>query len=253
MRAVRITRPLLDLFAARRIYHRVHAGERWRVGQHIGVNEGCEIEPYVNFASGDFIPRAVGAFSYSHSGLTSTASVGRYCSIAAGLTFFGDAHPLDRVTSSPTTFDAPQGALRFIGSYLADQRISSYPSFPFESQPAPVTIGHDVWIGAQAMIAGGVTVGHGAVVGARSVVTKDVPPYAIVVGSPARIVRYRFPEPTIARLLAVQWWRFGPEVVQRLGPCDIDRFLDAAEAEPAPLLNLRPLTFAEILEASTRD
>lgn len=110
MRAVRITRPLLDLFAARRVYHRIHAGERWRVGQQIGVNESCEIEPYVNFAHGDFIPRAVGAFSYTHSGLHSAASVGRYCSIAEGLSFFGAAHPVDWITSSPTTFDAPQGA-----------------------------------------------------------------------------------------------------------------------------------------------
>ncbi|MDO9433233.1 MAG: CatB-related O-acetyltransferase [Phenylobacterium sp.] len=253
MRAVKITRPLLDLFAARRVYHRVHAGERWRVGQQIGVNESCEIEPYVNFASGDFIPRAVGAFSYTHSGLNAAASVGRYCSIAAGLTFFGDAHPVDRVTSSPTTFDSPQGALRFIGGYLADHGISDYPSFPFDHRPAPVTIGHDVWIGAQVMIAGGVSVGHGAVIGARSVVTKDVPPYAIVVGSPARVVRFRFPETTIARLLALQWWRFGPEVIQRLGPCEIDRFLDAAEAEPPTPLDLRPLTFAEIVEASSRE
>ncbi|MDP1600756.1 CatB-related O-acetyltransferase [Phenylobacterium sp.] len=253
MRAVRITRPLLDLFTARRIYHRVHAGERWRVGQQIGVDERCEIEPYVTFASGDVIPKAVGAFSYTHSSLQSDVSVGRYCSIAAGLSFFGAAHPLDRVTSSPTTFDPPQSALRFISGYLADYGITDYPSFPFEHRPAPVTIGHDVWIGAQAMIAGGVVVGHGAVIGARSVVTKDVPPYAIVVGSPARTVRFRFPEATIARLLALQWWRFGPEVIQRLDPLDLDRFLDAAEAELPTALDLRPLTFAEIVEASRRE
>lgn len=253
MRAVRITRPLLDLLAARRVYHRVHAGERWRVGQQIGVNENCEIEPYVNFASGDFIPRAVGAFSYTHSGLHPAASVGRYCSIAADLTFFGNAHPVDWVTSSPTTFDSPQGALRFLGDYLSDHSITDYPSYAFEPRPAPVTIGNDVWIGAQTMIAGGVTIGHGAVIGARSVVTKDVPPYAIVVGSPARIVRLRFPEATIARLLALRWWRFGPELIQRLDPRNVDHFLDAAEAEAPPPLELRALTFAEIIEASRRE
>lgn len=250
MKAIRITRPLLDLFAARRIYHRVHVGERWRVGQHLILGEDCEIEPYVNFASGDLLPRAFGAFSYTHSALHAQLSVGRYCSIAQGLTFFGDAHPVDRVTSSPTTFDAPNGALRFIGSYLADRGVANYPSFPFDGRPKPVTIGNDVWIGAQAMIAGGVSVGDGAVIGARSVVTKDVPPYAIVVGTPARVLRLRFPEATIARLLALQWWRFGPDVIQRLDPRDIDRFLDAAESSTAEPATLQPLRFQEILEAS---
>lgn len=253
MRAVRITRPLLDLLAARRIYHRVHQGERWRVGQQLLFGEDCEIEPYVNFASGDLLPRAFGAFSYTHSPLHAELSVGRYCSIAQGLTLFGDAHPVDRVTSSPSTFDRPDGALRFIGGYLADHGVTSYPIFPFDGRPKPVSIGNDVWIGAQAMIAGGVTVGDGAVIGARSVVTKDVPPYAIVVGTPARVLRFRFPEATIARLLALQWWRFGPEVIQRLDPRDIDRFLDAAENTVAEPTAFHPLRLSEILDASTRD
>lgn len=71
-----------------------------------------------------------------------------------------------------------------------------------------VIIGNDVWIGYQAMIMSGVKIGDGAVIGARSVVTKDVPPYAIVAGCPAKIIRYRFPEATIERLLTTQWWNW---------------------------------------------
>lgn len=253
MRAVKVNRPLLDLFAARRVHHRVHSGERWRIGQNIGVNETCQIEPYVTLANGDFLPRALGAFSYTHSALHAAASVGRYCSIAEGLTFMGAAHPVDRITSSPTTFDQPRSALRFIGDYLDDHGITDYPIHEFDPRPGPVTIGHDVWIGAQAMIAGGVTIGHGAIIGARSVVTKDIPPYAIAVGSPARVVRLRFSERNIERLLALQWWRFGPDVIQRFDSRDVDRFLDAAEADAtAQPLNLQPITFAEIAAAAAQ-
>ena len=253
MRAIKVNRPLLDLFAARRVHHRVHSGERWRIGQSIGVNENCQIEPYVNLANGDFLPQAIGAFTYTHSALHSAASVGRYCSIAEGLTFMGAAHPVDRITSSPITFDQPRSALRFIGDYIDDYGITDYPVHPFDPRPGPVTIGHDVWIGAQVMIAGGVNIGHGAIVGARSVVTRDVPPYAIVVGAPARVVRQRFSDPSIERLLALQWWRFGPDVIQRFDSRDVGRFLDAAEANAdARPLDLRPLSFAEIATAAAQ-
>lgn len=253
MKAVKINRPLLDLFAARRVHHRVHSGERWRIGQHIGVNPDCQIEPYINLPTGDFLPRGVGAFTYTHSILHSEASFGRYCSIAEGLNFMGAAHPVDRISSSPATYDQPRGALRFVGDYLDDYGITDYPLHPFDPVPRPVTIGHGVWIGAQVMIAGGVNIGHGAIVGARSVVTKDVPPYAIVVGSPARVVRLRFSERNIERLLALQWWRFGPDVIQRFDSRDADRFLDAAEADTeARPLDLRPLTYAEIVAAASQ-
>jgi len=72
----------------------------------------------------------------------------------------------------------------------------------------PITIGNDVWIGVEAMVLDGITIGDGAVVGARTVVTKDVPPYAIVVGVPAKIVKYRFDQEVIDRLLEIKWWDF---------------------------------------------
>lgn len=70
----------------------------------------------------------------------------------------------------------------------------------------PITIGNDVFIGEAAMIMGGVKIGDGAIVAARSVVTKDVPPYAIAAGVPARVVKYRFDQDTINRLLEIKWW-----------------------------------------------
>ncbi|MBN2400389.1 MAG: CatB-related O-acetyltransferase [Candidatus Aminicenantes bacterium] len=70
----------------------------------------------------------------------------------------------------------------------------------------PIRIGNDVWVGESSMIMGGVNIGDGAIVAARSVVTKDVPPYAIVAGVPAKVVKYRFDEETIRRLLEIKWW-----------------------------------------------
>lgn len=78
-----------------------------------------------------------------------------------------------------------------------------------------IVIGNDVWIGYEAVIMSGVTIGDGAIVGTRSVVTKDVPPYAIVGGVPAKIIRKRFDDKTISTLLRLQWWNWPPEKIKR--------------------------------------
>jgi hypothetical protein len=81
-----------------------------------------------------------------------------------------------------------------------------------------VIIGSDVWIGAQVTIMAGVTIGHGAVIATGAVVTGDVPPYAIYGGVPAKLIKYRFDEDTIRRLLASEWWKMNPEQLwDRLG------------------------------------
>ena len=83
------------------------------------------------------------------------------------------------------------------------------------SEEQPIHIGNDVWIGTRAIILPGVTVGDHSVVGAGAVVTKDVPPYAIVAGVPARVKGYRFTESQISRLLEIKWWDFDEEVLAR--------------------------------------
>ena len=78
-----------------------------------------------------------------------------------------------------------------------------------------IIVGNDVWIGYEAVIMQGVTIGDGAIIGTRGVVTKDVPPYAIVGGVPAKVIRKRFPEETIEKLLKVKWWDWEPERIKR--------------------------------------
>ena len=74
--------------------------------------------------------------------------------------------------------------------------------------PCQIIIGHDVWIGHGVKILGGVKIGNGAVIGTGAIVAKNIPPYAIAVGNPARVIKYRFDEETIKKLLAVKWWNW---------------------------------------------
>lgn len=90
-------------------------------------------------------------------------------------------------------------------------------------------IGNDVWLGNHVIVKDGITIGDGAIVGANSVVTHDVPPYAIVAGNPARIIRFRFPEDKIERLLKVQWWRFSVGDFPVIDFSNIESALDTLE------------------------
>lgn len=147
-----------------------------------------------------------------------TLRVGAYCSFARGVQIFlGGEHRTEWVSTYP--FSA------------LDRRFASINGHP--KTRGDVRIGNDVWIGREAMVMSGVTVGDGAVIGARAVVTRDVAPYSIVAGNPATVVRNRFPQETIDRLLAVAWWNWPAEridaAVPRLLATDIEAFLDAAE------------------------
>jgi hypothetical protein len=94
---------------------------------------------------------------------------------------------------------------------------SKFALHDYKNIPA-ITIGHDVWIGERAMVKSGITIGHGAVIGMGSMVTKDIPPYAIWGGNPARLIRYRFREGVIKALLAIQWWHFDDEKLRCFSP-----------------------------------
>lgn len=169
---------------------------------------------------------SVGAFSYSYSGLPDGLSVGRYCSISAGLRFIDSSHPLDLLTTSAMTFRPRNHLFRGFVTDAIKEHASSYST---TDKPYP-RIGHDVWIGSNVTIAMGIEIGTGAVLASNSTVTKDVPPYAIVGGNPAKVIRYRFEESTIKRLLNSKWWKYDPRQVFRSLDADISGLMDDINA-----------------------
>jgi len=134
--------------------------------------------------------------------------IGKYCSIACGAKFiFTSAnHTLDSLSTYPFPLFWEEWG-------LAAQDVTSA-----WQNKGDIQIGNDVWIGYDAVIMSGVTIGDGAIIGTRAVVTKSVPPYAIVGGVPAKLIRYRFPEAVIAELQKLQWWNWPPEEVQKRLP-----------------------------------
>ena len=246
----RVDQVLLDLFREHRIYSGSGGQERWRIGDFLLVDEDAAIEAYAHLLEGGGIPRRMGAFSYSYSSLKGDISIGRYCAIAPRLTIMGSQHPTHWAAMSPFTY-LSRGQDGF-DQYFADKGLSRPDLLPFDPGLDGVTIRNDVWIGSEVMIKPGVTIGDGAVVAARAVVTRDVPPYAIVAGVPARIIRYRFPETLIDSLLKCRWWDYGPELIGRLDIRDPDtipaRVADAVAAGAEPL-SLTRLTVRDMINA----
>jgi len=150
-------------------------------------------------------------------------TIGNFCSISAGVQIIAHAdHPLGLPSTYPFR-TLMFGGLQSFGGLRNRDAITR----------GPVIIGHDVWIGQNAIVPSGVTVGTGAIIGAGSVVAKDVAPYSIVVGNPARPIRARFSDSIIARLLASKWWELPDETIEsfdaELYSTDIDAFLMAVE------------------------
>jgi len=129
--------------------------------------------------------------------------IGRFCAIAAGVRFVMPG--ANHADLGPSTF--PFG---IFGEPWAEHTMDLVLGAPSRGD---TIVGHDVWFGYEAMVLPGVTIGHGAVVAAASVVAADVPPYAIVAGNPARVVRRRFDDSDVDRLLRAAWWHWPIELV----------------------------------------
>lgn len=165
----------------------------------------------------------IGDFTYGHPdthsprivyfGEDTSLTIGKYCSIAENVTIF-------------------------LGGYHNSNCVSTYPfnaAYPAKNLPSvliskpPIIIGNDVWIGAHAIIMGGVKIGNGAIIAAGSVVTKDIPPYAIVGGNPAKIISQRFDDETILALEKIKWWDWSVEKIKanmvKLNGSDLKGFI----------------------------
>lgn len=130
--------------------------------------------------------------------------IGSFCSIANNVIIGGGAHPLNWISSSPVFYR---------GRDSVKTKFSEHERDPQQE----VLIGHDVWIGQNALVKQGVVIGVGSVIGMGSVVTKDVAPYAIVAGNPAKEIKFRFDREMRSELLASKWWSESDDVLLELG------------------------------------
>jgi acetyltransferase-like isoleucine patch superfamily enzyme len=128
--------------------------------------------------------------------------IGSFCSIANNVVIGDGMHPMDWASTSPTFY---RGRDSVLTKFSEHER----------KTPLRTIIGHDVWIGERVIIKQGVNIGTGSVIGMGSVVTRDVSPYTIVAGSPARPIRLRFDENIIRRLLESEWWNRDDDVLRR--------------------------------------
>ena len=137
----------------------------------------------------------IGSYTYITTNCEiSNCQIGKFCSVAGGVKIGLGKHPLDKISTSPVFYSNKN---RMGIKWNNDLTVS---------ESSRTHIGNDVWIGTNAIIVGGVRVGTGAVIAAGAVVTKDVPPYAVVAGVPARVIKYRFSQDVIDALLNCQWW-----------------------------------------------
>ena len=193
----------------------------YRSGSQIKIASQVIVERYATMPAGGFI--SMGSFSYSLSQLQSRVKIGRYCSIAKGCSVLGIEHPTNWISTHTFAFRK-----HYHDSLVAEfGRAPAIP--PFKSDLGKIEIGHDVWIGQDVKLRAGIKIGHGAIIASGAVVTKDVPPYAIYGGVSAKLIRYRFSDALIDRLLRMEWWRFHPSDFAGLPVDRPEEFLDGLQ------------------------
>ena len=176
-----------------------------RVSNLAMVYSDCRISPLATVYLQSRISNvSIGNYSYIGRGsILHNTTIGKYCSISDFCVIGLPGHELNTISSSP------------LFSRVHNGTKSSWVKKDIPQVPVSVKIGNDVWIGYRAIIPVNVTIGDGAVIAAGAVVTKDVPPYAIVGGVPAKVIKYRFSPEVIERLLELRYWELPDEEVKK--------------------------------------
>lgn len=173
-------------YPGRRIYSHL-------ISRDVTLGIPCSIHRDVEIGSGV----SIGNYSYVNAGsIIMSGSIGKFCSIGYSCQVGLPDHPVDFVSTSPFTY--------------GEKNVFRTGTF-YNGFSSPPLVGNDVWIGSKAVILQGVNVGDGAIVAAGAVVTRDVPPFAIVGGTPAKIIRMRFDDKSIEYLLKLKWWNLPNE------------------------------------------
>lgn len=187
------------------------------------------LEPPVRIADSKiFHDFSIGAFSYLSGGFFYHSHIGRYCSFANQIHMGQGNHPMSWLSTHPFQYQKAifnvNKHFEYFQEYENDKLLNTVA--PDEIKPGKTVVGNDCWIGTGAYLKNGIEIGDGVVIGAKSVVTKNVPPYAIVAGSPAKIIRYRFSESIISSLMHIQWWKFAPWQLRHIDFSKIDTAID---------------------------
>lgn len=182
--------------------------------QNVYIDRRCDFEGKNYFSENSRIMQSkIGYASYTGSGAKIlNANVGRYTCIAGQVEVVMGRHPTKDFVSVHPAFFSKKHITGY--TYTDEQKFQEYNYTDCENKVS-VVIGNDVWLGYGAKIIEGVTIGDGAVVAAGAVVTKDVPPYAIVGGVPAKVIKYRFLEEDIDYLLKLRWWDKDEEWIKK--------------------------------------
>lgn len=200
---------------------------------------------------------SIGAFTYTWSRIGRfVEKIGRYCSIAASVTLGDSEHPTDWLTTSNVTWDH-----NFIlGAFSKNETPSLKPRDPgMQKRHLPISIGNDVWIGGRSYIKRGIKIGDGAIIASNAVVTKPVPPFAIVGGNPGRIIKYRFSDKVMERISSCAWWNYSYSDIGHLDfsrpeeTCDaIDEMLSKGRLQKYNPKRLMAAEIKTILEAQPK-
>lgn len=182
----------------------------------------------------------LGSFSYVVSGFMCGVTVGRYCSFGEDVQIGRQSHPVDWVSTSPFTYMKSSNILDCNLNDSGYQGETNNKKPP--TQLSHTIIGNDVWIGHGAIVMPGVTIATGAIIAAGSVVTKDVEPYSIVGGNPARHIKFRIDEALIPKLLESKWWEYSPNDLCELDHSNLGEFLVEFEKIKDTLQPYRPIS-----------
>lgn len=192
---------------------------RFKVGGEIEFHPSTVIESYSTIAAGNRL-FSMGAFSALASSLTYGSTVGRYVEVASHVNQPKFRHPYEAVTINSAAFNFFR---EYTNAYYKSYQENNSVSLDLNSistpqpQKKPIKVGSDVWIAGDVVLKGGVDIGNGAIVASGSYVNKNVPPYAIVGGYPAKVIKYRFPKEIIDELESSTWWDYELGDMQRLG------------------------------------
>lgn len=206
------------------IYHKNKNGDKVRFPYSAQMSHRCEFEGMNAIGAHSGFYGKMGLGSYIGANCHISADIGRFSSLGNRITQIVETHPYKEpfVTTSPMFFST-KGQTGY--SFAKRQAAEEY-KFYDKGREIAFHIGNDCWVGNDVCFIGGVQVGDGAVVLTRAIVTKDVPPYAIVGGIPAKVIGYRYDEETIKFLLKVQWWNQNVEWFKEHADllCDMEAF-----------------------------